>query len=96
MAIGPQRRDLVGDSVELLKLLEHYRENRVVDVLVEEVYEGYDGVRVVDEVLDAVALPIARVSERHVERKLRRLLLRRRNGLWRLLAWGLRIFSSVL
>ena len=96
VAVGPQRWDLVGDSVELLKLFEHHREDGVLNVLVEEVYEGDDGVRVVDEVLDAVALPIARVSERHVERKFRRLLLGRRKNLWRLLAWGLRIFSSVL
>ena len=87
---------MVGDSVELLKLFEHHREDGVLNVLVEEVYEGDDGVRVVDEVLDAVALPIAGVSERHVERKFRRLLLGRRKNLWRLLAWGLRIFSSVL
>ena len=66
MAIGSQRLYLVGDSVELLKLFEHQREDGVLNVLVEEVYEGDDGVRVVDEVLDAVALPIARVSERHV------------------------------
>ena len=57
---------MVGDSVELLKLFEHHREDGVLNVLVEEVYEGDDGVCVVDEVLDAVALPIARVSERHV------------------------------
>ena len=63
--MGPQRFNLIGNAVELLKLLEHHDEYRIVQMSVDEVDERYDGVCVVDQVLYVVVMSVAGVSQRH-------------------------------